>query len=70
MSHTITVRLSPELAAWLVARAKATGIPQGQIIRDELERASVRTKRRGFMRLAGCVDGARDRSTRKGFSPS
>ena len=39
MSHTITVRLTRELAEWLEMTAKKSGVPQGKIIRDQLERA-------------------------------
>lgn len=67
MSHTITVRLDPELAAWLEAESKKTGIPQGRIIRHQLERAKSGSTQR-FMRLAGRVRGAKTLSTRKGFS--
>ena len=39
MSHTITVRLDKELADWLAQTAAETGVPQGQFIREQLERA-------------------------------
>ena len=68
MSHTITIRLDPELAAWLEQTAKRTGVSQGQIVRDQLQRARSEKAERRFMRLAGCVDGPRDLSSRKGFS--
>ena len=68
MSHTITIRLDPELAAWLEQTAKKTGVSQGQIVRDQLEKARSAKAERRFMRLAGCVDGPRNLSTRKGFS--
>jgi hypothetical protein len=67
MSHTITVRLDKELAAWLEETAARTGVSQGRIIREELERARAGS-RRSFLRLAGTVSGARDLSSRKGFS--
>jgi hypothetical protein len=69
MSHTITVRLTPELADWLSKTAKKTGVPQGKIVRDQLEKARSAEKK-GFMRLAGVVSGPRDLSSRKGFSKS
>jgi len=62
MSHTITVRLTPELAEWLAAAATETGVPQSKIIRDQLEKAKAES-RRPFMRLAGV-------SSRRGFSRS
>ena len=69
MSHTLTVRLTPELAEWLKDTANRTGVPQGRIIREQLERAMAGTDR-PFMRLAGLVKGPRDLSARKGFSRS
>jgi hypothetical protein len=69
MSHTITVRLTEELAEWLAATARRTGLPQGRIIRNELERARA-SERKAFMRWAGAVSGPRDLSRRQGFSRS
>ena len=69
MGHTITVRLTEKLAAWLKQTATRTGLPQGRIIRDQLERA-IQDSERPFMRLAGSLDGPRDLSSRKGFSRS
>ena len=70
MSHTITVRLPKELAAWLEETAAHSGISQGRIIREQLERAKTGGPGRAFMRLAGSVKGPRDLSSRKGFSRS
>jgi hypothetical protein len=70
MSLTITVRLTRELADWLEDRAARTGMSQGQIVRDQLERAREVDTGRPFMRLAGTVSGSRDLSARKGFSRS
>lgn len=70
MSHTITVRLSKELAAWLEDVATKTGLSQGKIVREQLERAKKSDTRQSFMRLAGAVRGAKDLSMRKGFSRS
>ncbi|HXF25873.1 MAG TPA: hypothetical protein VN610_01300 [Bryobacteraceae bacterium] len=67
MSHTLTIRLTPELAEWLAETAKKTGVAQGRIVRDQLEKAKAEEKR-GFMRLAGAVSGPSDLSSRKGFS--
>ena len=69
MGHTITVRLTKELAAWLEATAEKTGVSQGKIVRDQLEKAKASSASQSFMRLAGNVRGARDLSSRKGFSP-
>ena len=68
MSHTITVRLDKDLAGWLEEKSRKTGISQGKIIRDQLERAKSEGPARSFMRLAGTVRGARDLSARQGFS--
>jgi hypothetical protein len=68
MGHTITVRLTRELAAWLAEQAATTGVAQGKIVRDQLEKAKARSARQPFMRLAGSVRGPKDLSSRKGFS--
>jgi hypothetical protein len=70
MGHTLTIRLPRELADWLERTAEETGVPQGRIIRQELERARERRGARPFMRLAGRVAGPKDLSSRKGFSRS
>jgi Ribbon-helix-helix protein, copG family len=68
MGHTLTIRLQEDLADWLEDEAAKTGVSQGQIVRDQLEKARAAQTHR-FMRLAGSVRGrARDLSTRKGFS--
>ncbi len=68
MSHTLTIRLTREQAEWLREVSEATGVPQGKIVRDQLEKARGGRAKRGYMRLAGAVRGARNLSTRKGFS--
>jgi predicted transcriptional regulator len=68
MGQTITVRLTKELAAWLEHAAAKTGVSQGKIIRDQLERARASARQQTFMRLAGTIRGPKDLSTRKGFS--
>ena len=70
MNNTLTIRLERDLAEWLEREAAKTGRSQGQIVRDQLERARKDGVVRPFMRLAGRVRGARDLSTRKGFSRS
>lgn len=70
MSHTITIRLGRDLAAWLEETASRSGVAQGQIVREQLEKARAASGRRPFMRLAGAVDGPRTLSQRKGFSAS
>jgi hypothetical protein len=69
MGHTITVRLDRELADWLERESRRTGVAQGKIVREQLERARASASTQSFMRLAGVVTGGpRDVSTRKGFS--
>ena len=70
MSHTITIRLGKELANWLEETSKRTGVTQGQIVREQLEKAKATTGSRPFMRLAGAVCGPKTLSRRKGFSAS
>ncbi len=65
----MTVRLTPELAEWLAATSKRTGLPQGKLIRQQLEKARS-SEKGGFMRLAGSISGPGDLSSRKGFSRS
>jgi hypothetical protein len=69
MSHTITVRLSKELAEWLAETSERTGVPQGKLVRDQLEKAKASTGSRPWMRWAGSIKGLpRDLSMRKGYS--
>ncbi len=68
MGHTITVRLTRELSEWLEETAARTGISQGQLVREQIEKARAAAANRGFMKLAGAVRGPRDLSRRKGFS--
>lgn len=70
MSHTITVRLTKELAVWIEQAAVRSGVSQGKIVRDQLEQARARSSQQTFMRLAGVVRGPRSLSRRKGFSRS
>jgi hypothetical protein len=69
MGHTLTIRLDKELAAWLEQESQATGLSQGRIVREQLERARAARPAQRFMRLAGTLSGGpRDVSSRKGFS--
>jgi hypothetical protein len=69
MSNTITVRLTKDLAEWLARTAAATGVPQGRVVREHLEKAKASSNQQAFMRLAGCIKGKpRDLSMRKGYS--
>jgi predicted DNA-binding protein len=67
MRSTISVRLPEDLAEWLDDTANKTGVSQGKVIRDQLEKART-TEERSFLRLAGAVSKASTLSTRKGFS--
>ena len=68
MSHTITIRLDKDLAVWLEKTAERTGLSQGQIIRDQLQKAKASGSSQSFMRLAGAIRGPKDLSSRKGFA--
>jgi len=71
MSQTITIRLNKETASWLQETAARAGLSQGQIVREQLEKAKRAKANKPFMRLAGIMRGLpRDLSTRKGFSRS
>lgn len=70
MSHTISVRLTTELAEWLEEKSRRTGLPAGRIIRHQLERARSEAGSQRFLRHAGKISGARDLSSRKGFARS
>lgn len=68
MSNTLTIRLSEDLSQWLDEEARATGLPKGKIVKDQLERLRNAKARQPFLDLAGRVDGAPDLSARKGFA--
>jgi hypothetical protein len=68
MSQTITVRLGKELSSWLEETALRTGLSQGQIVREQLEKAKTTKTDKPFMRLAGIMRGPKDLSQRKGYS--
>ncbi len=56
------------MSAWLEQAAARTGVSQGRIVREQLEKARKMQSGQRFMRLAGVVRGANDLSKRKGFS--
>jgi hypothetical protein len=70
MRQTITVRLSNDLAAWLESTAAKSGVSQGKLVRDQLEKARTSNGAQAFMRWAGAVRGPKNLSRRKGFSRS
>jgi hypothetical protein len=70
MSHTLTIRITERLMAWLREEADRTGIPVGRIIREHMERVMDSPASQPFMRHAGKINGPPDLSSRKGFSRS
>jgi len=67
MRHRVSVRLTRDLADWLAETAQRTGLSQGRIIRDLLEKGRGGLPGRRFMRLAGSVRGPRELSLCNGF---
>jgi len=69
MSHTLTIRLTEELLAWLKETSRRTGIPVGRIIREQLETAKANGGKQRFLRHLGAIAGGDPNvSSRKGFS--
>ena len=68
MSNTITVRLPEELAEWLSAKARESGVPAGRIVRQQLERAKAESGSQRFLKHAGKISGPLDLSAQKGFA--
>ena len=67
MSNTITVRLTEELGQWLEEESRVTGLPKGQIVREQLELLRTRKVRQAFLDLAGSVERAPNLSRKRGF---
>ena len=70
MGRTLSIRLTKELADWLEQAAARSGVSQGRLIREGIEKLKASSGTKGFMRLAGALRGPRDLSRRKGFSRS
>jgi len=69
MSHTLTIRLTEELLAWLKEKSRRTGVPMGRLVREQLESAKSNGGKQRFLRHAGVIRGGpADLSSRKGFS--
>ena len=73
MSSTLTLRLPEELLEQLRARARRTGLPMGQLVRQALEKTLADDPPAGgnqaWRKYVGIFKGGpRDVSTRKGFS--
>ncbi len=67
MSNTLTIRLPEELNQWLEEESRATGLPKGQIVREQLEFSRTRKARQPFLDLAGSVEGVPGLSRKRGF---
>jgi len=67
MSRTLSIRLTADQAAWLKATSRKTGVAQGKLVREQIDRAR-RSIEPSFMCLVGSMAGPRDLSMRKGFS--
>ena len=67
MSNTLSIRLPKELAQWVQQTAKQTGLTQGEVVRQQLEKARSSNAKKPWMALAGATRGPRDLSTREGF---
>ncbi|MGL5020096.1 MAG: hypothetical protein ACRDBP_18320 [Luteolibacter sp.] len=67
MSNTITLRLPDDLVQWLEEESRATGLPKGRIVREQLEQLRTRKARQPFLDLAGSVESSPDLSRKKGF---
>ena len=68
MSNTLTIRLPEDLERWLEEEARATGMPKGRIVREQLEALRARKTRQPFLDLAGTVEGSPGLSRKKGFA--
>jgi len=66
MSHTLTIRLTDELAEWSKRKSRKTGEPAGCIIRRQLEKAMSETGTERILALAGKMSGPPGLSARKG----
>lgn len=67
MGNTLSIRLPPDLAQWVKETAIQTGLTQGEVVRQQLEKARSTTANKPWMALAGKASGPRDLSTREGF---
>jgi len=73
MCSTLTIRLPKELLEQLRDRARRTGLPMGQLVRNSLEATLAADRPAGgnqaWRKYAGIIKGGpRDVSTPKGFS--
>ena len=68
MRKTITIRMPEDLDQWLEQESRVTGLPKGQIVREQLELARTRKLRQPFLDLAGSVEGVPGLSGKRGFA--
>jgi len=73
MSNTLTIRLPEDLLKQLRARARRTGLPMGQLVRQSLETTlsdgHPAGSNQAWRKYVGIIKGGpKDVSTRKGFS--
>jgi hypothetical protein len=69
MNRIVTVRLPEDLAYRLDRNSKKAGVSPSQMIRALLAKAQQdQHEEPAFPRLAGCIAGPADLSSRKGFS--
>jgi predicted DNA-binding protein len=69
MGNTLTIRLPEELLEQLRERARRTGLPVGRLVRQSIEASLSRQENNRLLEFAGLIKGgARDVSSRKGFS--
>jgi hypothetical protein len=73
MSNTLTLRLPEELLEQLRERARRTGLPMGQLVRQALETTFAKDRPAGgnqaWRKYVGIFkDGPPDLSSRKGYS--
>ena len=70
MDQTITFRPTKKLASWIEQTAERIGVSQGQLIREQLERARTADRSsKKFMRISGIIRGGPgDLSIKRGFT--
>ena len=69
MSNTLTIRLPEELMNRLREKARRTGLPMGQMVRQSLEASLTPDPNQAWKKYVGIFkDGPPDLSSRKGYS--
>jgi predicted transcriptional regulator len=67
MSTTLSIRLPDDLADWIKSTAENTNQTQGEVVRQELEKARQTSTEKPWMKFAGAVSGPKDLSMHEGF---